>query len=494
MDRAEIEGWGLTVRHLLNFLYRESSLKRTALVDGEVAAVWGTQGSMVSEDAQPWLFTTPAVERARMAFFRETRREVAEMLRTRKRLRSYTLASYEQSIRFFTALGFTFGPPEPVGKGGTLYRLMTLERPKPDQSPVMIYALPRSRTKWLSAFLSYGDWEGWHEPGQRFRTTEDVRSWMAQDCTVTADTSAAPWWRLIRETRPDAKVLVVRRPVAEVVDSLMALDMRGVVTFDRKTLTRAIKRMDRKLDQIERRVPNVLSVRFDDLREEATCARVFEHCLPYAHDPDWWQRMTVANLQCDLPSLMRYQDKHKPQIARLTAACREESLCMIRRGRLKSRVGLRRDITIQPETFDVFWRDGQVLFAAHAAEVGPREGAILNPNIPMALSLERAGLVQILTARHGLKMVGYLVMLISPSLEDAALVSGIQNTFYVSPEFRGIGPRMESTALQMLAGRGIKEAVFKAGIRGDGPRLGAMFERLGAREAGRLYTMTLKAA
>ena len=64
------------------------------------------------------------------------------------------------------------------------------------------------------------------------RGLDDAQAWLSQDCTGTAETAAAPWWRLVRHYRPDIRTLVVRRPVAEVLDSLLRLDMRGVCRFD----------------------------------------------------------------------------------------------------------------------------------------------------------------------------------------------------------------------------------------------------------------------
>ncbi len=126
MDRAEIEGTGLCVRHTLQWLWRESLWKRCATVDGEVAAVWGVQGSVLDMDVSPWAFTAPAIEHAKLAFYRETRREIAEILTIHRRMSCLVLDEYEGAIRFFGAMGFRFGEPETVG--GAKYRRMTMER------------------------------------------------------------------------------------------------------------------------------------------------------------------------------------------------------------------------------------------------------------------------------------------------------------------------------------------------------------------------------
>ncbi len=363
-----------------------------------------------------------------------------------------------------------------------------------DAAPFIVHALPRSRTKWLSSFLSYGDYECAHEQMRFLRGMDDARSWLSQDFTGAAETSAAAWWRTIWRLRPDMRTVVVRRPRAEVLESLMALDMRGVCTFDRNLLSKQLEVQDRRLDRIERQLPGVLSVRFDDLQKENVCARVFEHCLPYAHDHAWWEAWDGMNVQASMPSLIRYVLAHGPQIRRAAlSALRQARAVPASRAEEPERWTLRH-VTTQVESFETFWRDGQTLFAEHAKEVGGREGVILNPNVSLARALEGAGAVQILTARARGRMVGYLVTLISPTLEDKDLVSAMQNTFFVAKAYRGIGPRLQRESIDRLRTRGVGEVILRAGVRGSGPRLGALYQRLGAREYGRLYNLILKAA
>lgn len=116
MDRAEIEGRGFKPRHVLSQLHRQSSMKRAALLDGQVAAVWGAYGPLMADECYPWLFTTPLVERHKLEFFRETLRQVNEMLLSRRRLSTYVLSSYVQSVRFFALMGFKTGEPVVLGR------------------------------------------------------------------------------------------------------------------------------------------------------------------------------------------------------------------------------------------------------------------------------------------------------------------------------------------------------------------------------------------
>ncbi len=360
--------------------------------------------------------------------------------------------------------------------------------------PFLVLGLPRSRTAWLARFLTYGEYHCAHEQLRHLRSVDDARAWLAQDFTGTAETGAAPWWRLIRHLRPDVRVLIVRRPVAEVVASVLALDLSGLVTTSITGLMRDMQRLDRCLDRIERRVPGVLSVRYADLASEATCAAVFEHCLPYRHDPSWWSRWASVNVQTDMRMLMRHLNAHGPQMMRLAADGRRRTLTLLRKQYPLRPEGDADGLVIAEERFEDFWRDGQRLFAEHAAEVGGREGVTLNPNVPLILKLEELGMTQILTARSNGRLFGYLCTIIAPSLEDASATVGHQNTFYVSPDFRGAGARLQRASIDLLKAKGLNELTMRAGVRGSGPRMVALYRRLGAEPYGELFNLNLKAA
>lgn len=188
-------------------------------------------------------------------------------------------------------------------------------------TPFIVYGLPRSRTFWLSHFLSYGDYHCRHEQAMFMRTIDDVRSWFAQDFTGASESAAAPGWRLIQHYRPDIKTLVVRRCAADVVNSVMAMPLQGVATFERPAVERLMAYLDRMLNQIEAECPNVLSVDFADLATEAGCARAFEHCLPYKHDRAWWDIFAPMKLEVNSRALMRYRFAHRAQINDFKKAC-----------------------------------------------------------------------------------------------------------------------------------------------------------------------------
>jgi hypothetical protein len=194
--------------------------------------------------------------------------------------------------------------------------------------PFVVFALPRSRTYWLSKFLTYGGWECAHEQMRYLRGMEDVRSWLSQDYTGTAETLAGRWWRVLQHLRPDIRVVVIRRSVEEVVESLM----RGY-GFDAVRLTQQMRKLDRALDRIEDGVPGTLSVNCRDLTDENACARIFEHRLPFEHDHRWWAAMAPIDAQANMPALMRSIAAHRRQLDRAARACRRRMYSLLHENR-----------------------------------------------------------------------------------------------------------------------------------------------------------------
>lgn len=353
-------------------------------------------------------------------------------------------------------------------------------------APFAIFALPRSRTAWLSRFLSYGDYRCGHEELRHCRSLDDVKAWFRQPCIGSAETAAAPFWRMLKKIAPDAKVLVVRRPVGEVVDSLMKLG----IAFDRTKLVETMSALDRKLDQIEMRVPNVLSVTFDGLAREEVCARVFEHCLPHAHDHDHWARWASINVQCDMVAMMRYFAAYRPALEKLASIAKHRMLTDLAQREPVAPDG----ITLQTEDFDAWERDGAKLFAEHCVAVGEAPEDWRKKNIPLMRKLYELGLMQIMTGRCNGRMFGYLMTIISPSLESEGLITAQNTTFYAGPEFPGLGIKLQRAAVKALAERGVGEVKLQAGVRGSGERVEALFKRMGAEYGGKVYRLDLKEA
>lgn len=315
------------------------------------------------------------------------------------------------------------------------------------------------------------------------RNLDDVRSWLSQPCTGTAETSIAQWWRLIPKLAPDARIVVVRRPVDQVLDSLSRL-----VTFDPKVMGAGMRRLDAKLNQIEARLKNVISIRYDDLSSEQTCRSIFEYCLPYKHDNIWWALLEKANIQVSMASFIYYTEAFRPQMERLAKTATHA----IRADLALRRVAAPDGITFQQEPFDAWFRDAQSLISEHLVQVDEAPDNAMSKNLALMDALDKMGNMQIVTARSNGRMFGYLMTVLSPSLESPGLKSSVHTTFFASKECPGLGIKLQREALIGLKERGIDEVFMRAGPRGSGPKMGALYQRLGAEKDGELFRLNLR--
>ncbi len=316
------------------------------------------------------------------------------------------------------------------------------------------------------------------------RDLVDVRAWLAQDFTGTVETAGAPFWRTLVDLRPDVKVVVIRRHPSEVVASLMALS----VPFDRMALWKTMAKLDAKLDQIERRVSGVLSVDYDDLSDPETCGSIFTHCLGLPFDAEartWWSALSPINVQISMPAMVRYAWANRPAIERLASIAKAATLAGFVRRAVQAPDGF----VIQQEGFDTFFRDGQDLFRRHCAMVGEGPDEAEGKNWGVMRALAAVGVLQITTARSNGRMFGYLLTVISPSLESTGLTTSINTAFY--SEIAGLGLKIQRASLEALRAKGVGEVWWRAGPRGSGPRTGTMYRRLGAVADGEMYRMNL---
>lgn len=341
----------------------------------------------------------------------------------------------------------------------------------------LVLSLPRSRSAWLARFLSYGEWHCGHEQLRHMRSLDDIKAWESQDCTGSAETAAAPFWRLIEAQR----IVVVRRPVNEVVESLLALPG---IEWNRAALHALIAYHDRKLDQIEARVP-CLSVRYDELNEE-NCARIFEYCLPYAHDHEHWARWNAVNVQCNMQAMVRYAQAYARALEKLAKIAKHRTLT-----RMALREPVTEGVTFQTESFADWLAGAEHLFDEHLVQVGEAPGDWAKKNIPLMQALDSCGAMQIMTARSNGKMFGYLMSVVSPSLTSETLLSAAHTTFFASPDVPGLGLKLQRAALQALKERGVGDVAMQAGVRGSGERISAIYKRLGAADDGQLYRLQL---
>lgn len=114
----QVEAAGLNQKQTLWRSFH-SSIEAWAMdIDGEFAAVGGLGGCFLSEVGEPWLYTTPAIEKYPFLALRVARAMIDTMAEITPRLEGYIFADYPQGIRFLRALGFSFGETVAMGPRG----------------------------------------------------------------------------------------------------------------------------------------------------------------------------------------------------------------------------------------------------------------------------------------------------------------------------------------------------------------------------------------
>jgi hypothetical protein len=214
------------------------------------------------------------------------------------------------------------------GIAGLPFQQVTLPDTAPPEEiaargPFIIHAIGRSRTAWLAKFLSYGEWRCEHEQAIRYRSIAEARRAFWRPRSGTVETAAMFGWRLLRHHLPRLRTIVIRRPVEEVLERMLAVDLKGQFAYDKEKLRAMLERGDRLLREISA-LPGVLTLAYDELEDEQAIAALFEHCLPYRFDRAWWERCKEENVQIDVPGLLAYYHQNRAAVDGFKSVCWRE--------------------------------------------------------------------------------------------------------------------------------------------------------------------------
>lgn len=306
-DRAEILAMNKEPRRMLREWYR-ASLGRpiTALIDGHVAAMWGLGGDILSDTGIPWLMTGTPCDQVPISVARIAREQLEQMFEIRPELENWVMASYKGAVALLQTMGFLIDEPVPQERTGVKFRRFHLTReeyelrrqqrkimrPGAKFSPFIIYAAGRSRTAWLSAFLTYGKCRCHHELSVKLSNMDDLVSLFAETGMGSAETAMGSKWRQIQRHLPAIKSVVIRRPL----DEILASFMRMAPALDQEQARATVAAEIAHLNEISAH-PGVLTVDFENLAHADVCAAIFEYCLPYKFDMEWWIAMDGRNIQ-----------------------------------------------------------------------------------------------------------------------------------------------------------------------------------------------------
>lgn len=107
-DQLEAIALGSSPNRALYQSFKHGLYRITALIDGDVAAMWGVAGSPLGIVGQPYLVTgTNVTKISAIRFTKIYKSEVSKMLRLFPVLENYVDASYTSAVRMLELAGFT---------------------------------------------------------------------------------------------------------------------------------------------------------------------------------------------------------------------------------------------------------------------------------------------------------------------------------------------------------------------------------------------------
>lgn len=118
VTRSTAEKIGMTPKKALWQSYRKSLVRKTAFIDGKIAAMWGVGGTVFSDIGQPWLVMTPEIEEHpfRVAF--RYRKELNKFQYMFPCLEEYVDVTNKKAIRLLELMGFKLSKNIiPIGDG-----------------------------------------------------------------------------------------------------------------------------------------------------------------------------------------------------------------------------------------------------------------------------------------------------------------------------------------------------------------------------------------
>jgi hypothetical protein len=182
--------------------------------------------------------------------------------------------------------------------------------------PFVIMALPRSRTTWLSQFLSYPPHRCGHDIAIECESIADFEWFFKQGgLSGTAETGAMYGWKVVQRRMPAAKIIVITRPVAEVYESFRKL---GLFVPPGEFEPKAIM-----LQELSRQ-PGVVTLPYSSLQSEEVLRTLFEYCLGIRCPDAWYRRFEGTNIQVDIAAQLAYIETNRTRIERFKAEVARE--------------------------------------------------------------------------------------------------------------------------------------------------------------------------
>ncbi len=115
--RAAVVSLGIAPHQSLRANFDISMFTRAWLIDGELAGLGGVTGSEISSTGYVWLALSEKATRYPVEIVKETRRQMARIMVTKRDLVTLIIPEDKTSLRFATWLGFEAVDPTPIPCG-----------------------------------------------------------------------------------------------------------------------------------------------------------------------------------------------------------------------------------------------------------------------------------------------------------------------------------------------------------------------------------------
>lgn len=338
--------------------------------------------------------------------------------------------------------------------------------------PFVIFALPRSRTFWLANFLNSDERPCWHDALVGCASTDEWFDFFGRGLAGTVETAGMLGAELIHWRMPSAKLVVLRRPIKQVIDSLH----KAQVPFDEQELFRRAVLLDELAAK-----PFVETVEFKDLEDERQAEWLYSHCNGSPPVFGRYKRFASENLQIDMPARLKFLAENQERVAGLKQDLAD---------RLEDMKGTS-GVVIRQESYLTMGLEAEGLGALHFAEVNsdlmPQRKYALDHNTLRALYLQ--GTMRVFTLRRAGKLQGYITWNVFYDPESQGLLTADQGAWFVLPQAKGLGLKLFKQSLDELRKLGVQVANPHHHLIGRGASLGKFFSRLGAVPAKQCYSL-----
>jgi hypothetical protein len=145
-------------------------------------------------------------------------------------------------------------------------------------------------------------------------------------------------------------------------------------------------------------------------------------------------------------------------------------------------------ITYQVETWASYFASCQTLWVEHYDEIaGDKERMPMRPDAALFEQLERAGQLQIVTARDAGIMVGYMLFVVRPHPHYADVLCGFEDAYFMSIGSRRgtAGIKLIRESISVLKRRGVKRVFIHTKKAQD---LGRILTFLGLSHSDEIYS------